>query len=156
ERLVKWVRRRPATAALVAVSVLALLSLLGVGIWYNARLRVARDRAEQRSRLARRAVNDMYTDVAENWLGDEPGMGPLQRRFVERAARIYEELGESDDAEQDPDLLRDNGVAQTRLGRLYDRLGRHVDAEKAFDRAITIQRDLLDKGSSERDNRADL
>jgi serine/threonine-protein kinase len=39
ERLVKWARRRPAAAALVAVSVLALAGLLLGGMWVNRRLK---------------------------------------------------------------------------------------------------------------------
>jgi WD40 repeat protein/serine/threonine protein kinase len=38
ERIRKWVRRRPAAAALIAVSGLAVLSLVGGALWYNARL----------------------------------------------------------------------------------------------------------------------
>ncbi len=38
ERAGKWVRRQPALAALLAVSVLAVLTGLGVVSWYNARL----------------------------------------------------------------------------------------------------------------------
>jgi WD40 repeat protein len=41
ERCVKWVKRRPAAAALVAVSVAAALSLLAGGLWYNSQLQVA-------------------------------------------------------------------------------------------------------------------
>jgi WD40 repeat protein/tRNA A-37 threonylcarbamoyl transferase component Bud32 len=49
ERSVKWARRRPAVAALLAVSALAGLSLLGGGFWYNARLHAAlQDAREQR------------------------------------------------------------------------------------------------------------
>jgi len=38
ERAVKWVRRRPAIAALLAVSVVAALTLLNVAWWYNRQL----------------------------------------------------------------------------------------------------------------------
>src|SRR5262249_9740020 len=47
ERAVKWARRRPAAAALVAVSVLAALALLGGGAWFTARLADERDAAER-------------------------------------------------------------------------------------------------------------
>jgi WD40 repeat protein/tetratricopeptide (TPR) repeat protein len=43
ERLVKWVRRRPAAAALVAVSVLGVLSVTAAGVWAL----VLADRAEE-------------------------------------------------------------------------------------------------------------
>jgi hypothetical protein len=38
ERAAKWARRRPAVAALLAVSVLAFLALVGSGAWFTARL----------------------------------------------------------------------------------------------------------------------
>jgi WD40 repeat protein len=43
ERAIKWTRRRPALAALLAVSALALLALVGaaVALWYNTRLQAA-------------------------------------------------------------------------------------------------------------------
>src|SRR5262249_52972736 len=72
ERLVKWVRRRPAVAALLAVSVCATAALLGLALWSNVHLRQSAARAEARSRLARRAADDMYTQVAEKWLANEP------------------------------------------------------------------------------------
>jgi len=51
ERLLKWSRRRPTAAALVAVSVLAAVALLATILWSNARLSRERDYAlEQRDR----------------------------------------------------------------------------------------------------------
>jgi tRNA A-37 threonylcarbamoyl transferase component Bud32 len=52
ERAAKWVRRHPAAAALVAVCVLAAAALLAGGVWFTARLRGERDRAEQARREA--------------------------------------------------------------------------------------------------------
>jgi WD40 repeat protein len=41
ERAIKWARRRPAAAALIAVSVAAFLSILGGTLWHNAQLSAA-------------------------------------------------------------------------------------------------------------------
>jgi len=41
ERLMKWARRRPALAALLVISVLSALALLGGGVWYSARLQAS-------------------------------------------------------------------------------------------------------------------
>jgi WD40 repeat protein len=41
ERLVKWARRRPAVAALACVVMLSFISLLAVGLYYNAHLQTA-------------------------------------------------------------------------------------------------------------------
>lgn len=61
ERLVKWVRRRPAVAALYAVTILMGLSLIGFGVWTNTALRrayraVAGERDRARERLVRLMV----------------------------------------------------------------------------------------------------
>ncbi len=49
ERVVRWVRRYPAGAALVVVSFLAALALVGVAVgqWYNARLEASRAALEE-------------------------------------------------------------------------------------------------------------
>jgi hypothetical protein len=47
ERGVKWARRQPALAALVVVSMAAVMSLLGMGIGFTAQLRAERDLARQ-------------------------------------------------------------------------------------------------------------
>jgi WD40 repeat protein len=70
ERALKWVQRHPAIAALAAVSGVAAMALVGVGVglWYNQRLQAAllearqqrteaygqRERAERQERIARR------------------------------------------------------------------------------------------------------
>ncbi|MGP0062492.1 MAG: protein kinase domain-containing protein [Isosphaeraceae bacterium] len=56
ERAWKWVRRRPAFAALVVVSALSFLAAAGGGLWYRA------DRVRQRSALLRR-VEGVRTQV---------------------------------------------------------------------------------------------
>jgi WD40 repeat protein len=58
-RAVKWVRRRPLAAALLAVSVLTPLALLGVELYITARLAEDRDRAryqQARAEMARHAI----------------------------------------------------------------------------------------------------
>ncbi|MGH7221680.1 MAG: protein kinase domain-containing protein, partial [Gemmataceae bacterium] len=46
ERAVKWVKRRPASAALMAVLLLAALGLTGGGVWFTLKLDKERQRAE--------------------------------------------------------------------------------------------------------------
>jgi thiol-disulfide isomerase/thioredoxin len=52
ERALKWVRRRPAAAALLTVSALAVLSLLMGGWWYNVRLQKALREVDQQRQAA--------------------------------------------------------------------------------------------------------
>jgi serine/threonine protein kinase len=109
----KWVRRNRALTALLAVVVLSVATLVAGVLWSNARLRGAADRkrqsadrereaaeAERRQakqaarerdaardeqRRAAQAVDDTYTRVAEEWLGRQPRLQPLQREFLEPA-----------------------------------------------------------------------
>src|SRR5947207_2802602 len=63
EKTVKWARRRPALAGLVAVTVLAAAALIGGGLYYNAQLlgkqqqldRQTNDLAKNGARLGNRA-----------------------------------------------------------------------------------------------------
>jgi WD40 repeat protein len=54
ERLVKWVKRQPALAGLLALALLLLLALVGSGVslWYSGKLAVERDLAKQAATLA--------------------------------------------------------------------------------------------------------
>jgi WD40 repeat protein len=80
ERTLKWVKRRPAVAALLGVSGVAALALvaLGVGLFYSARLRVALDTADELR--ARAQVLEQQTRYARDinlahqaWEKGEPG-----------------------------------------------------------------------------------
>ena len=115
ERAVKWSRRHPAFLAFGFL----LLAVVAVGPGHRLdapgteaargvpaagpRQRVGRDRraqralAEQNARLARQAVDEMFTQVAEKWLADQPKLEPVQREFLEKALHYYEEFSRQDD-----------------------------------------------------------
>ncbi|MCY3020241.1 MAG: SUMF1/EgtB/PvdO family nonheme iron enzyme [Planctomycetota bacterium] len=88
ERLTKWVRRRPATAALIAVIVLSSLGLVGVGLWYSTKLRIERNhaQAEAERALNAEAAARMNQDKAEKARDAEAG----ERRRAEDALREAE------------------------------------------------------------------
>src|SRR5262249_34041743 len=102
-RVSKWARRQPALAALVGVTVLAGLSLLGSSLWYSARLRVERDRAVENEgqarrglRQARAAADTLVTELAD---GIRPIAGTQSRtveRILARAAQVDEGLLQED------------------------------------------------------------
>jgi tetratricopeptide (TPR) repeat protein len=70
--------------------------------------------AEKRTRWARQAVNEMYTQVAEKWLAGEPHMTGLQRDFLFKALKFYEDLVQEKGT--DPDVRFEVGIAYRRLG----------------------------------------
>src|SRR5262249_42453642 len=76
ERASKWTRRH--MGLVIAVMIILAVATTGLAIDY---VRVAREqvrtsaalaRAEDRSQLARRAVDEMYSEVAQKWLGNQP------------------------------------------------------------------------------------
>jgi serine/threonine protein kinase len=127
----RWARRhRPAVAAaaaLVATSVLA----LSIGAVLVSR---ERDEARRQRTHARRAVDDMYTEVGEKWLEDR--LDPLQKEFLERALAYYEDFSQQSSTE--PALRQERGRAFMRVGDILKKLGRHEEAEKAYRRALEV------------------
>jgi serine/threonine protein kinase len=147
-RLAKWARRHKAVVSVgcgVAAAALVVL-LLGL-LWHNAQLGEAAERernlradAEARREdavakrdMARRAVDKMYTQVAERLLEQEPQQTRLQREFLEEALRFYQELAQN--VGDDPAPQFDVAVAYRRMGNLYRALGRHKESEEAFGKA---------------------
>jgi WD40 repeat protein/serine/threonine protein kinase len=57
ERGLKWARRRPAVAALLAVSAVAGLTILGGSLWYNARLSASIEATEQQKKETQQALD---------------------------------------------------------------------------------------------------
>src|SRR5262249_52025362 len=97
-RVSKRASRQPAAlAAAAAALALGAVTLIAGLFWHNARLRESegrerseaaratreRDAAREERRRAQQAVDDMYTRVAEEWLGPRPRLRPLQREFLE-------------------------------------------------------------------------
>jgi serine/threonine protein kinase len=109
ERAAKWSRRHPSVMASCAVVLVVTVAGLSLGSVLLARkqLEVTRQRdranelaqqassqrasAQQHARLARQAVDEMFTEVAEKWLADRPRLELVQREFLEKALRYYEE-----------------------------------------------------------------
>ena len=102
EQVVKWARRHPAFLAFGFILLAVIATGLAIGSTLLARKQVEvtrqrdranelagvadsqRDRAEQNARLARRAVDEMFTQVAEKWLADQPRLEPVQQEFLEK------------------------------------------------------------------------
>jgi serine/threonine-protein kinase len=91
ERVVKWSRRRPAAAALVAVSCAALLALLGGWAWFTGQLQTAKVHAEEQQRLAdeqrREAQRERERALEQELLAKE------QERIAREQAALAREQG---------------------------------------------------------------
>jgi tetratricopeptide (TPR) repeat protein len=99
-----------------------------------------RDVAQAQRQRARRAVDTMFTDVAEKWLAQQPHLEPLQKQFLEEALQFYEEFAQEQSA--DPQLRLETANAYRRVGQIRLKLGEQAQAEEAFRQAITLLEQL--------------
>jgi serine/threonine protein kinase/tetratricopeptide (TPR) repeat protein len=140
-RLGKFVRRYRVPFAVATLAVVTLL-LAAIGLAVSNVLieRERREATRQRDdarvqrHLARRAVDKMYTQVAERWLSQQPQLEPLQREFLEDALHFYQDF--SGDRSADPELRLETGNAYRRVGEIQEKLGELFRAEEALTRAI--------------------
>src|SRR6185312_7318145 len=154
ERLGRWMRRH--RAAVLVGAFVTLLATIGLsvaavtfaGLEDDARNAYAeearqRQRAEARSRTAWRAVDDMYTQVAEKWLAHQPHMQGLQREFLEKALAFYEEYAEENGS--DPASAWEVGSAYRRLGDIHYWAGRFAGAAERYTGSIERLKSLAEK-----------
>jgi serine/threonine-protein kinase len=143
ERVLKWARRRPAVAALVAVSLVAALSLLVGGWWSWAALRASavregqqREEAEENFRQALEAVEQLLAEVGAVDLADVPHMETVRKGLLLRALGFYRRFLARRGT--DPALRQETGRASSRVGDIQEMLGEPAEAEQAYDQAIAL------------------
>lgn len=143
ERLWRHCRRRPLVAGLLAALTLTLIGGFGTTLmlWIKAEqrgvaLQREKEAADRQRDHARRAVDDMYTRVAERWLAAEPHMQPVQREFLQKALDYYQELARENG--DDPQIRHRTAQAHFRMGNLLLRLTETVRAVEAYQQAIEV------------------
>jgi serine/threonine-protein kinase len=95
-----------------------------------------RKRAEASYALARKAVDESFTQVSESTLLDVPGLRPLRRGLLESALTFYEEfLRRGGD---DPAVLADLAATQARVGQILADLSETGKARVALRRAVEL------------------
>lgn len=149
ERATKWSRRHRSVAmAAVGLLVLAVIGLaVSTGLIWREQART-----EARSRQARRAVDEMYSEVAEKWLDQEPHMEEVQRRFLLKALQFYEEFATEEG--RVPAVRLAQAIAYRRVGDIQQKLGEHAKAAHAYDQALAVARQLVDPFPAEQEHRA--
>jgi serine/threonine protein kinase/Flp pilus assembly protein TadD len=131
QRAAKWSRRhRPVVASAV---VLLLVGAVALAVSTVLVLR-ANGRTEARFRAARDAVDDMYTQVAEEWLDDAPRLTDVQKTFLDKALHFYQQFGA--EHADDPAVRHEAARAYLRVGRIQAKSGRYAEAEVAHREAI--------------------
>jgi tetratricopeptide (TPR) repeat protein len=150
ERGVKWVRRRPALAALLAVTGTAALAVAVILLAANNRLRRERDNADAARRealagyrKAREAADKMLQRVGIDVLVYVPHTEVVQRELVEDALKFYEEL--TIPRSDDPATREELGIVYRRIGAIHSTLGRKPEAEAAYRKSLDVHRALADE-----------
>ncbi len=145
ERLNRLARKHTA----IVMAVVPLLVVIVAGLSLGITLLIAkqsqirkkgfeaeRSRADARRQrdVARRAVNEMYTLVAQDWLSKQTKLQPLQRDFLEKALLYFQEFAGEKDA--DPSIRIEAAWAFYRMGEIERRLGNTEAGERGYRGAI--------------------
>jgi len=150
----KWLRRHRQLVRIAAL--FCVLALVGLGvstilIWQGRQeaIRQAnlvseeRDRAERSQELtaanlelAYRALDEMYLQVAEDELPRHRDSDRVDRQFLQKALKFYEEFAKRNQSE--PEARKQAGMAYRRAGDISYRLGEHAKAHESYDKSIQL------------------
>jgi serine/threonine-protein kinase len=164
-RLRRWARRhRPlvagaAAAVFVAVATLTLATVLlqrarGLALLREKEAEEQRDAALAKYQLARTAVDQMLTEVAEKQLLHVREMDPVRRALLEKALAFYQ--GFLREKSTDPALRQETGRAYRRVADIYGLLGRYEDAVQNYGQALAVHGALAEEFPEEPPYRRDL
>jgi serine/threonine protein kinase len=154
ERGLKWARRKPALAALLAVSGLAAVTLLAVVLGYNARLletneglkealataEEKRQESNESLRWARLAVDDFATRVSEDKRLLAHDLEGLRKELLQSALDYYKQFVKQ--RPDNPDAQENRAWAFQRLARIARELGAQQEAVAGFQGAVDVFREL--------------
>jgi serine/threonine protein kinase/tetratricopeptide (TPR) repeat protein len=140
--------RRYRTPLRFAVAFVALLVLAAaVSTWQAVRATLSgrqaleeRDRAEASFRMARDAVDRLFTRVSQNPKLKTRGMEGFRKDLLQDAKDFYERfIREQFEA---PGVRYDLGLAYQRLGEIHRELGEYATAEESLTKAVAILHEL--------------
>ncbi len=154
ERGMKWARRQPALALLLAVSILGPLVLLAVVLGYNAQLRQALDdkdnaliakdekqrEANENFRLARSAVDDFAIKVSRDNRLLAHDLEGLRKDLLQSAQKFYVEFVQK--RAEDAEVQFEQAQALSRLADLTRELGSPQEAINIFQKSVTVLQEL--------------
>jgi tetratricopeptide (TPR) repeat protein len=120
----------------------------------EVRVSIALEEARTQRDRAGQAVDDMYTGVAEKWLTHQPRLQKVQQEFLQKALAYYEEFAQEES--NDPEARHRRGLAHKRVGDMKAKLGKHAEAEKAYQNAINVLGALAAQAKDTPEYAADL
>jgi serine/threonine-protein kinase len=136
-RLARWGRRhRPLVAAALALLLTGVAALVAGIVVVNGE----RQRTEQARQRTRAALDEMSSQVIEDWLSRKGPLESAQRTFLEKALSYYEEFAK--ESGQTEEVRKGVADAYRRVGNIRYRLGQHAEAEAAYRRALELHAGL--------------
>jgi len=147
----RWARRHK--TLVVGTGALLVTALLAMSIGL-ALIRREQRRTEANFRLARAAVDQMLTELAQVELADVPQMEPVREKMLGKALEFNREFLR--ERGHDPSIRQEAGRANIRLGDIQEMLGDDSDAERAYRRAIALLGGLVAARPDEPSYRRDL
>ncbi len=155
QRAWKWAKRRPAAAALMGVLALATLSLLaGSLIWVqrerglraeadaNAQeARQQQQQAEENYQMARDAVEQYLTRVADHPRLQVGGLRGFRRELLEEASRFYDRFIQK--RAGDPKLERELAQAYFKSASIAKEIGSNAGARERYRQASRLWEKLI-------------
>jgi serine/threonine protein kinase len=149
ERLRKWARRKPAQAALLAVSGLSVIGLFAGVLVHNARLQVAlgetrkqSQRADTNYHEAREALNRILSRLERKDLEGMPRLKELRQQQLEDALSFYQAILQGRD-DPDPEGRFDAALAYAQTGKIQLLQGRRDAAAANLQQAAALLEDLV-------------
>jgi tetratricopeptide (TPR) repeat protein len=151
ERALKWARRRPATAALLGVSVLAVLGLMTLSSvalwqWQNAVAaldseRKALKQAEDNLKLARQAVDGTFNVARDDPLFQQPRMERAKKLLLEKTLPFYRDFRAQS---HDRGLQLDEAQQWFRVGYIQAALVETAEALAAYEKARDLFAEVVE------------
>ncbi len=100
------------------------------------------------------AVDQMLTRVGHERLAHVPQMEQIRRDLLQDAIKFYEKFLQN--RKDDPQLRRETADAYGRLAGIYNLLGQHAEAERAYRKCISMLEALVKEFPQDADCRAKL
>lgn len=150
ERVWRWCRRNPALATAIGSALVFLLVGFALVFWQWRRAEgnltyaneqrqqaeAQSERAEVNFQRACDAVDQMLTEVGQNWLSNTPRSEPVRRALLEKALKFCQSF--LDEKSTDPDIRRRTAWAYRRAANIHHYQGQPELAKQENDRAIAL------------------
>lgn len=128
-RMSKYVRKHRWALATSTLVLIAMIMGTAVSVGYAVEAYRAKERAIASDRVARQAVDDMYTQFVQRWIKEQGAANAIQREFLQKASDYYASTSTADNPAMSP---IDRLEARLRVAAIDEKLGSFDQAESAL------------------------